>query len=105
MSHVSLFQITEEFDEIDVAANSFLFFIAGFETSASTLSFCVYELALNQDVQEKLRSEVQQIKSANGTLSYEILRRIPYMEAVITGTIEKTRHFGTLFNQNYFGHG
>lgn len=78
----------EEFDEIDIAANSFLFFIAGFETTASTLSYCLYELALNQDIQDKLRSEVQQLKAQIKELNYENLRELTYMDAVISGKPE-----------------
>lgn len=77
--------ISEEFDELDIAANAFLFFVAGFETTASTLSYFFYELALNQDIQEKLRSEVQKVKDKNQTLTYESLRELTYMDAVISG--------------------
>lgn len=85
-----LLLIAEKFDELDVAANVFLFFVAGFETTASTLSYCFYELALNQDIQDKLRSEVQQIKnkSRSKTMTYELLREMTYMDAVITGKMK-----------------
>lgn len=35
-------------------ANAILFFIAGYDTTANTLSYLFYELALNQEVQEKV---------------------------------------------------
>ena len=42
----------------EVVANSFGFLFAGNETTAITLSFASYELALHPDIQEKLQSEI-----------------------------------------------
>ena len=42
----------------EVVANSIGFLLAGNETTAITLAFVSYELALNPDVQEKLQSEI-----------------------------------------------
>lgn len=78
--------IVDEFGEIDVAANAFLFFSAGFETTASTLSFCLYELAINQDIQEKLRTEVETVKAqCAGKFTAESLKQFNYMDMVLAG--------------------
>jgi cytochrome P450 len=45
----------------EIVANAILFFMAGFETTASTLSFVFYELAMNPEIQDKV------IKYANIT--------------------------------------
>ena len=42
----------------EVVANSIGFLLAGNETTAITLSFASYQLALNPDIQEKLQSEI-----------------------------------------------
>ena len=42
----------------EVVANSVGFLLAGNETTAVTLSFASYELALYPDIQEKLQSEI-----------------------------------------------
>ncbi|CAG2176021.1 unnamed protein product, partial [Oppiella nova] len=47
-----------ELTEDDILANSVLFFVAGFETTASLLSFLTYSLALNEDCQQKLFDEI-----------------------------------------------
>ena len=39
-------------------ASLFLMLLAGYETSGHTLAFCLWHLALNPDVQIKLREEI-----------------------------------------------
>lgn len=69
-----------------MAAQAHLFFVAGFETSASAMSFCLYEISLNTDVQTKMRAEVDEVlKKHNGKLNYQALQDMNYMEAVING--------------------
>ena len=41
-------------------SQSMIFLLAGFETTSTSLAFLSYQLALNPDVQEKLRNEVDQ---------------------------------------------
>ena len=44
--------------DAEIVANAFGFLFAGNETTATTLSFASYLLALHPDVQEKLQSEI-----------------------------------------------
>lgn len=57
-------------DEL-ITSNSFIFMLAGLETSATTLSFCLYELAKDQDLQERLRKEIKDCTTRYGGLNYE----------------------------------
>ena len=41
-------------------ANSFIMLTAGYETTSTTLGFAAYELAINPDVQRKLRQEIDE---------------------------------------------
>ncbi len=42
----------------EIVDNSVVFLIAGFETTANSISYSSYYLALNPDIQEKLQSEI-----------------------------------------------
>ena len=74
----------------DIAAQSFIFFLAGFETSSTLMCFMALELALNQDVQGRLREEVDKyLAEENGQISYESLTKMDYMEMVVSETLRK----------------
>ena len=42
----------------EIVGSSVTFLLAGYETTANTLSFTSYLLAINPDIQEKLQSEI-----------------------------------------------
>lgn len=72
----------------ELIAQCVIFFLAGYETTASTLSFATYLLALNQDIQDKLRSEVDQtLAENNGELTYEVIQNMKYLDNVISETL------------------
>lgn len=72
----------------EIAAQAFVFFIAGFETSSTTMTFCLFELAQNQEVQRKVRDELNIVlEKYGGNLTYEALHEMKYMEMAIDGKI------------------
>ncbi|KAK4873606.1 hypothetical protein RN001_012966 [Aquatica leii] len=75
----------------DLIAQAFVFFLAGFDTSSTGLSFCIYELALNPDIQEKLRNEIDQVLSSNTNdfVSYDDLLGMKYLDMVVTESLRK----------------
>ena len=74
----------------DIIAQGFLFFLAGFSTTSRLLCFVSYELAMNPDIQEKLRNEVDTLTKNEGSdISYETLSKMKYMDMVISETLRK----------------
>ncbi|KAH8418316.1 hypothetical protein KR222_010358, partial [Zaprionus bogoriensis] len=67
-----------------VAQASFLL-LAGFDTSSSTITFALYELAKQPAIQQRLRLELgAALKgSQNGQLDYETLSGLPYLRQVV----------------------
>lgn len=56
------------------------------ESSSSTMSFCMYELARNQEAQDKAFEEIQTIlKRHDGKLTYESVGEMKYVENCIDG--------------------
>ncbi|XP_074025901.1 probable cytochrome P450 6a23 [Leptinotarsa decemlineata] len=74
----------------EVAAQCFVFFVAGFETSATTMTFALLELSLNQDIQDKLRQEINTVlKKHDMQFTYDSVMEMKYLEKVIDETLRK----------------
>lgn len=70
----------------EIAAQAFIFFLAGFETSSTAMSFALYELSLNNENQQKARDEIKQVVAKyDGEITYESLLEMKYVEKVING--------------------
>jgi len=74
----------------ELAAEAFLVFIGGFETSSTLMTFTLYELALNPDIQERLREEITTgIEENDGKLTYDMLFGFKYLDMVINESLRK----------------
>ena len=68
----------------EIVAQAILFLLAGYETSSNTLSFTLYHLAVNPDVQDKLRKEIMEALESNAKMPlYEVAQSIEYLDCVI----------------------
>ena len=63
-----------EITENDIIATSIVFFLAGYETTASTLSFLFYSLAIYPEHQETLYEEILKYES-KGPIDYDAIAR------------------------------
>src|SRR5699024_9652431 len=77
----------------DIIAQSVLFLIAGFGTTAATISNIIYELAINPTVQDRLREEMKEklhgLKPNTEAYYEAVMTAIPYLDAVIKETLRK----------------
>lgn len=70
----------------EMTAQAFIFFAAGFETTSTTMSFCLYELAKFPDVQNKAHAEIDEVLAKhNGQLTYDSMNEMKYLECCIDG--------------------
>ncbi|XP_050497945.1 cytochrome P450 9e2-like [Diabrotica virgifera virgifera] len=74
----------------DIIAQAIVFYFAGFDTITLLLTYLFYELALNPDIQNKLRNEVEQtLKECDGKVTYEALFKMKYMDMAVSETLRK----------------
>ncbi|XP_023020273.2 cytochrome P450 6a2 [Leptinotarsa decemlineata] len=64
------------------------FFIAALDTSPNTISFTLFELARNPDIQERVREEIEEVLIGNdGVLNTDCLKQMKYLLQVINETL------------------
>ncbi|CAG9820506.1 unnamed protein product [Phaedon cochleariae] len=74
----------------EIIGQTFSFFTAGFETSATTTTMTLFELAENQEAQDRLREEViSTFEKNDNDLSYEALMGMKYLGQAIDETLRK----------------
>lgn len=72
----------------EMAAQAHVFFVAGYESNSTTMSFCMYELAKAPAIQQKAYEEIVAVlERHNGQLTYDALAEMKFMENCIEGTI------------------
>lgn len=78
---------TGHFSLEQLAAQVFVFFIAGYETSSTAMTFSMFELACHKDIQSKAREEIRSVLARHGgKLSYEAVQEMKYVGQIVDGT-------------------
>ncbi|RZC40628.1 p450 domain containing protein [Asbolus verrucosus] len=80
---------TYKFDDMKMAAQAISFFSAGNDTTSLTISFTLYELALNKEVQDRLRQEVRESFDEVGDFTYESVQGMKYLDWVLSEALRK----------------
>ncbi|XP_014488278.1 PREDICTED: cytochrome P450 9e2-like [Dinoponera quadriceps] len=74
----------------DIVSQAFVFFLAGFDTSATLMCFVSHELAVHRDIQDRLFEEVEQhFAEGNGEISYESVSKMVYLDMVMSEALRK----------------
>ncbi|KAJ4432911.1 hypothetical protein ANN_15168, partial [Periplaneta americana] len=72
----------------DFVAPAFGFLMAGFETSSSTMCFALYELALQPNLQERLRTEILEVmEKYDNEVTYDGIQEMKYLDMVVSGKL------------------
>ncbi|XP_032680814.1 cytochrome P450 9e2-like [Odontomachus brunneus] len=76
------------FDIDEMTAQAFIFFLGGFDSVSTAMCFLVHEVAMNSDVQHKLRTEIEEVLRKNdGKPTYEAINSMKYLNAVLNETL------------------
>jgi len=71
---------------MDIISNAILMYFAGAEPVSDTLAFCLYELAMNKHIQDKLREHINRTKEKHGgQFSNDYLMDLHYADMVFIG--------------------
>ncbi|GJQ64939.1 putative heme binding protein, partial [Trypoxylus dichotomus] len=74
----------------ELRAQCNLFLNAGYETTRNAIKFFLFEIACNQNIQQKLRDEINEILTEyGGEMTYEALGKMKYLDMVINETLRK----------------
>ncbi|MEW5314604.1 MAG: hypothetical protein WDW38_006087 [Sanguina aurantia] len=69
-------------DDVEIVQQAFIFIIAGYETTANTLAFAIYLLAVNPEAEARLVEEVDAFCQARAITTAD-LDKFPYADAVV----------------------
>lgn len=83
--------LSEELKSLTIeqcAAQVFFFYFAGFETSALTLSYTLFELARNPELQRKCKEDIDaSLRKHDGLLTYDSISDMKYVDMCVMGNI------------------
>lgn len=58
----------------------------GIETSAAAITFVMFELSINEDIQKKARESIKEVlKNHDGCVNHEALNELHYLQQCING--------------------
>lgn len=90
-SHIGKRKVKRAWNDDEIVAQCFIFYMAGYETTSSVMAFLSYELAINQDIQGKLFDEIRRTnETLNGSrLTYDTLSKMKYLDQVMSEALRK----------------
>ncbi|KAG5876878.1 hypothetical protein JTB14_007454 [Gonioctena quinquepunctata] len=74
----------------DILSQAVIFLVGGLDSVSKLLQFMCYELAVNKNIQDRLRAEILLTKDADeGKMTYDSLNKMKYLDMVISETLRK----------------
>ncbi|XP_013141653.1 PREDICTED: cytochrome P450 6B6-like [Papilio polytes] len=90
-------EVSMELTEELMTAQIFIFFAAGFETSSSSTSFTLHELAHNPEEQRKVQEEIDKVLTKyDNKLSYDAIKEMTYLHCAFKEGIRMFPSLGQL---------
>lgn len=93
MNHLSVdfiystnYNFSTEFEGDALVSQSAIFFVAGRESSVSTICFTLYELAKYPEIQKRTREEINEKLNEHG-LTYDGVQSMKYLHQVLSETL------------------
>lgn len=85
-----LLGLKNHFTQDELAAEGFLVYAGGFETSSTLTQFTLYELACQPEIQTRLRDEIKDgLEGNGGKLTYDLLHSLSYLNMVVQESLRK----------------
>lgn len=70
------------------AAQVSLFYLAGFDTTSSTISYTLFELSRKPDLQKRLHDEIDEVMAKhNNAITHESINDMPFLELCVRGKL------------------
>lgn len=87
----------------EMAAQAFVFYIAGFETTSTTMAYCTYEIARHPEIQRRIHDEIDEVlRKHDGKITYDSVSDMKYLECCIDGEQEAIFHRDHFFISSVF---
>ncbi|CAH0667045.1 unnamed protein product [Chilo suppressalis] len=84
-SNIGTKTVNKDWSNIDLIAQAVLFFLAGFETVSTAMTFALYQMAATPEIQEKLIQEIKENDIKNGgKFDFHSIQNMTYMDMVIS---------------------
>ncbi|KAJ9590915.1 hypothetical protein L9F63_016052 [Diploptera punctata] len=75
-------------DDDDLIAQAFLFFVAGFESTATAMCFSCHQIGVYPEIESKLQQEIDKVmRESGGNITYEAINSMKYLDMVISETL------------------
>ncbi|XP_050342330.1 uncharacterized protein LOC126768348 [Nymphalis io] len=90
-------EVELEMDQLCLIAQVFVFFAAGFETSSSSTSYVLHELAYNTDLQQRIQNEIDQVLTKyDNKLCYDAVAEMTLLDLAFKEALRMLPPIGTL---------